>query len=84
MTRLFLTTAFRSPRRTAFAQAPPTSPARELVNKYCVSCHNQKLKTAGLALDRVDATSLQLGERPGRRSSSSCAAAPCRRPASPP
>src|SRR5436305_2003137 len=30
------------------------NPARELVNKYCVSCHNQKLKTANLALDRVD------------------------------
>jgi mono/diheme cytochrome c family protein len=39
---------------TAFAQATPSS-ARELVNKYCVSCHNEKLKTAGLALDRVDA-----------------------------
>src|SRR5271156_1455285 len=25
------------------------------MTKYCVSCHNQKLKTAGLALDRVDA-----------------------------
>ena len=25
------------------------------MNKYCVSCHNEKLKTAGLALDRVDA-----------------------------
>ncbi len=39
---------------TAFAQAPPSS-AGELVNKYCVSCHNAKLETAGLALDRVDA-----------------------------
>jgi mono/diheme cytochrome c family protein len=40
---------------TAFGQTAPSSPAHELVNKYCVSCHNQKLKTAGLALDRVDA-----------------------------
>ena len=30
-------------------------PAGELVNKYCVSCHNQKLKTANLMLDRADA-----------------------------
>src|ERR1700691_2416454 len=37
------------------ANAATDNPARELVNKYCVSCHNQKLKTAGLALDRVDA-----------------------------
>ena len=33
-------------------QAPSANPARELVNKYCVSCHNEKLKTAGLVLDR--------------------------------
>ena len=31
------------------------SPARDLVKTYCVSCHNQKLKTAGFALDNVDA-----------------------------
>jgi hypothetical protein len=37
------------------AKASTDSPARELVNKYCVSCHNDKLKTAGLSLDRVDA-----------------------------
>lgn len=36
-----------------FAQPAP-SPARELVNGYCVSCHNEKLKTAGLALNRID------------------------------
>jgi mono/diheme cytochrome c family protein len=34
--------------------AAPT-PARELVTQYCVSCHNEKLKTGGLALDRADA-----------------------------
>ena len=39
----------------AFAQAPVANPARELVTGYCVSCHNEKLKTAGLALDRTDA-----------------------------
>src|SRR5580704_11739571 len=35
--------------------ASPATPAGELVNKYCVSCHNQKLKTANLSLDRADA-----------------------------
>ncbi len=35
--------------------ASAASPARELVNEYCVACHNQKAKTAGLALDRADA-----------------------------
>src|SRR5579871_4218862 len=31
-----------------------TSIDRSLVDKYCVGCHNEKLKTAGLALDKVD------------------------------
>ncbi len=35
-------------------KAPAATPAGELVNKYCVSCHNQKLKTANLMLDRAD------------------------------
>jgi mono/diheme cytochrome c family protein len=39
---------------TVFGQANP-NPARELVNKYCVSCHSEKLKTGGLSLDRADA-----------------------------
>ena len=36
----------------AFAQ---TNPARDLVNKYCVACHNEKAKTAGLDLTHADA-----------------------------
>ena len=35
----------------AYGFEAPTTPARELVAKYCVSCHNQKLKTANLVLD---------------------------------
>src|SRR5436305_12888670 len=27
---------------------------RTLIDKYCVTCHNQKAKTAGLALDTAD------------------------------
>jgi hypothetical protein len=27
---------------------------RSLLDKYCVTCHNEKLKTGGLALDQVD------------------------------
>ncbi|HWD98372.1 MAG TPA: DUF1592 domain-containing protein [Bryobacteraceae bacterium] len=30
--------------------------ARAFFDKYCVGCHNQKLHTAGLALDTLDAT----------------------------
>ena len=35
-------------------KAASSTPAGDLVNKYCVSCHNQKLKTANLMLDRAD------------------------------
>ena len=31
------------------------SPARDLVGKYCVTCHNERLKTANLLLDKADA-----------------------------
>jgi uncharacterized protein DUF1592/uncharacterized protein DUF1588/uncharacterized protein DUF1585/uncharacterized protein DUF1587/uncharacterized protein DUF1595/cytochrome c len=34
--------------------AASSTPAGELVNKYCVTCHNQRLKTANLMLDRAD------------------------------
>jgi len=34
--------------------AHAATPAGDLVNQYCVSCHNQKLKTANLMLDRAD------------------------------
>jgi Protein of unknown function (DUF1592)/Protein of unknown function (DUF1588)/Protein of unknown function (DUF1585)/Protein of unknown function (DUF1587)/Protein of unknown function (DUF1595)/Planctomycete cytochrome C len=39
---------------SAFQTPAPNTPAHLLVNKYCVSCHNQKLKTAGLTLDTAD------------------------------
>jgi hypothetical protein len=30
------------------------SPQRALINQYCVTCHNEKAKTAGLMLDKLD------------------------------
>ena len=36
------------------AGAKSGSPERALLDQYCVSCHNQKLKTAGLLLDQMD------------------------------
>ena len=33
---------------------PPASSHRRVVDRYCVTCHNQKLKTAGLMLDEAD------------------------------
>src|SRR5438105_2441620 len=35
------------------AQGQP-HPQQALVNKYCVTCHNQRLKTAKLELDKLD------------------------------
>jgi cytochrome c5 len=36
------------------APAPAASPQRALLDKYCVTCHNQRLKTGGLMLDKLD------------------------------
>src|SRR5689334_9977133 len=38
------------------AQAPASSPAvyQALINQYCVTCHNQRAKTAGLMFDTMD------------------------------
>src|SRR5262245_33418110 len=43
----------QAPRATTPAAAP--TPARELVTTYCVSCHNERVKTANLMLDTADA-----------------------------
>ena len=38
-------------------QAAPASPAlREALDQYCIACHNERLRTADLALDNVDAS----------------------------
>src|SRR5580658_6996830 len=55
--------------RRASAGAPPTQVinSRDLLNRYCVTCHNERLKTAGLMLDRADAdhvgSSVELWEK---------------------
>ena len=43
---------------------PDPSPAaaqRALLNRYCVTCHNDKLKTAGLMLDKMDLEHVSTG-----------------------
>ena len=32
----------------------PSAPSRALLDRYCVTCHNERLQTAGLTLDTVD------------------------------
>ena len=44
------------------AAPPPPGPSpRAVIDKYCVTCHNARIKTAGLALDTLDLA--QVGER---------------------
>lgn len=46
-------------RSTASAESPPPVPLdRSLLDRYCVTCHNERLKTAGLMLDEVDINDL--------------------------
>ncbi|HEY6361758.1 MAG TPA: DUF1592 domain-containing protein [Vicinamibacterales bacterium] len=40
--------------QTAVSPTPPVSPQRAVLNQYCVACHNDRVKTAGLALDTID------------------------------
>ena len=43
------------------ATSTSATPARATLNKYCITCHNDKLKTAGLTLANLDV------ERPAAR-----------------
>jgi hypothetical protein len=38
--------------------APPDVSPRAVLDKYCVTCHNARLKTAGLLLDQADPSSV--------------------------
>ena len=40
------------------ATAPPATSERALLDKFCVPCHNQRMKIAGLMLDTVDVKDL--------------------------
>ncbi|HMF95958.1 MAG TPA: DUF1587 domain-containing protein, partial [Vicinamibacterales bacterium] len=45
---------------TIYTQVPAApadlAPLRPVLDRYCIGCHNERLHTAGLALDSVDAT----------------------------
>jgi hypothetical protein len=38
------------------ARSQTPAPEQALLNRYCVTCHNEKTKTAGLMLDKLDFT----------------------------
>jgi len=50
------TAAKQAPSAQPARAAAPASNHRAMLDRYCVSCHNQKVKTAGLSLDLIDAT----------------------------
>src|SRR5438128_1277597 len=33
---------------------PASTSERSVVDRYCIACHNERLKTAGLMLDKID------------------------------
>ncbi len=48
-------TGSAGPRQASSAGAAAAAPApRAVLDQYCVTCHNQAAKTAGLALDALD------------------------------
>ncbi|MEE2635898.1 MAG: DUF1592 domain-containing protein, partial [Acidobacteriota bacterium] len=46
--------------RTAQSESPSSPDVRGLLDRYCTSCHNDRLRTAGLSLDTVDAAHPEL------------------------
>jgi hypothetical protein len=42
-----------SPQRPIATQATPARTERLLLDRYCTSCHNSRLRTANLALDNL-------------------------------
>ena len=56
---------------TSIAPAADVATERALVDKYCVTCHNERVKTAGLLLDQLDLAHLgaraDIGEKVVRK-----------------
>jgi cytochrome c551/c552 len=55
---LFSTTA-TARAGAASATAPSAAEASSTLKQYCVSCHNERLKTAGLVLNQIDPAKVQ-------------------------
>jgi mono/diheme cytochrome c family protein len=55
-TALVLTTAGANARQAAAPPAADAARGQALVDRYCVTCHNQRLKTAHVEFDRLELT----------------------------
>ena len=49
------------PRLAAQSESHPPSGARNLISRYCVTCHSERLETAGLSLEQVEVTHASAG-----------------------
>ena len=53
----FILAFFLATASIAYSQTPAAAPGAQYsatVNRYCVTCHNDKLKTANLSLEKID------------------------------
>ncbi len=46
---------------SSIGAAPSASSSRQVIDRYCVTCHNERLETAGLQLDRIDVANVSVG-----------------------
>jgi len=49
-----LQAAGQAAKPAAAVAAPTTAPDRALLDKYCLTCHNDRLKTAGFTIEKLD------------------------------
>src|SRR5215468_6040974 len=56
-----------SPAPGKTAAAPDVAAQRALIDQYCVTCHNAKLKTANLLLDQLDLAHLSANAEVGEK-----------------
>lgn len=59
----------------AQAETPALTAQRAVLDQFCVTCHNQKLKTAGLLLDKMDVGHIGDQAEAWKKSSANCARA---------
>jgi mono/diheme cytochrome c family protein len=53
--------AITSPQRPPGPDASTAAPYRAVLNQYCVTCHNEQLRTAGLVLGKLDVANVPEG-----------------------
>ena len=59
---VFISTCIQAAPQPQQPSAAPTPTAeRALIDKYCVTCHSDKLKTGGISLQSVDMTNIPAG-----------------------